>query len=164
MFAQAASNAVGAHGAQQRPFELAELGRLLAAYDVRRVLEVGTCYGGTAWFLAEIGLEVTAVDVDLSQLRQRDPRVTYLGDGSQQVEPSGWDAVFIDGDHSYGGTRADWERFRGSRIVAFHDILLHENPDDSYVDRLWGEIKPGLRTLEIVGGVGWGGIGAVISS
>lgn len=34
------------------------------------------------------------------------------------------DLVFIDGDHSTGGARADWELARGlgARIVGFHDI------------------------------------------
>jgi len=66
------------------------------------------------------------------------------------------DLLFIDGDHSYAGVRADFELYSGlvsrSGLVAFHDILLHEDSwgPDAGVGDFWGELKRTRSHVEIV--------------
>jgi hypothetical protein len=80
-----------------------------------------------------------------------------------------YDAMLIDGDHTYQGVRSDWENYRHmAPLVAFHDIVgsgqaekVHGNPVQ--VPRLWEEIKAsGLETVEFVAPGSKMGIGVVI--
>lgn len=78
------------------------------------------------------------------------------------------DLLFIDGDHTYSGVKADWEMYsplvREAGFIVFHDIL---DQDELYpgckVDEFWKELKNQNETWEFIdpnGGV-WGGIGIV---
>ena len=79
------------------------------------------------------------------------------------------DFLFIDGDHSYEGVKADWEDYRGfvrpGGLVAFHDIVDSEyhRVRGCFVARLWREIVSSHsgETQEIIAGECWGGIGVV---
>lgn len=66
------------------------------------------------------------------------------------------DFLFIDGDHSYAGVKADFENYKGlvrpGGLIVFHDTI--GIPD---VKRFIDEIKPQYRYQEIYGGPGaWG--------
>ena len=81
------------------------------------------------------------------------------------------DFLFIDGDHTYEGARADFELYvplvRSGGIVALHDILEHVQDPECEVDRVWSEVSIGRRSAEFVdradkrGGGPWGGIGVL---
>lgn len=82
-----------------------------------------------------------------------------------------YDAVLIDGDHTYEGVKADWETYRSlAPIVAFHDIVGEGQFEKVTrrgveVPRLWAEIKAsGLKTVEFVSPGSAMGIGVVIQA
>jgi predicted O-methyltransferase YrrM len=80
----------------------------------------------------------------------------------KELDGNPLDVLFIDGDHSYEGVRADFEQYaplvRPGGIVALHDI----NPDFSTrsdlatpsisgdVPRYWSELKKEHRTEELI--------------
>ena len=82
-----------------------------------------------------------------------------------------YDAILIDGDHTYEGVKADWLRYQGmGRIIAFHDIVgtgQREKPTGREVEVpiLWQEIKAqGFHTVEYVGPGSKMGIGVVFQN
>jgi cephalosporin hydroxylase len=86
------------------------------------------------------------------------------------VRPGSVDLLFVDGDHTYEGVRADFELYgplvRPGGLIAFHDVLPHSQAG-SEVDRFWREIRSGCEHWESsdAGDVGfrgvWGGIGVL---
>lgn len=82
-----------------------------------------------------------------------------------------FDAILIDGDHTYEGVKADWENYRDlAPIVAFHDIVGHNQFEKVTrqgveVPRLWAEIKAsGANVAEFVSPGSAMGIGIVVQS
>lgn len=77
------------------------------------------------------------------------------------------DVLFIDGDHTYGGVKVDWEMYgplvEPDGLVAFHDIVLHPPETKCEVYTFWQELKVAFAHREIVvdSGQGWGGIGII---
>jgi cephalosporin hydroxylase len=75
------------------------------------------------------------------------------------------DLLYIDGDHSYEGVKADFDMYsslvRPGGVIIFHDIALHESKWDCHVDRLWSELKGRFPHSEIIQAPdqGWAGIG-----
>lgn len=70
------------------------------------------------------------------------------------------DFLFIDGDHSYGGVKADYQNYsqfvRPGGLIVFHDVVgLPE------VAKLWNEVKRGQRYQEIYAGPNGWGIGII---
>jgi MMP 1-O-methyltransferase len=125
----------------------------------RRVVEIGVYEGSSAAVLCEVldpDAELHLVDpfgehgwalpagwgategasrrvVDRARRRHHGPLVTWHVDYSAAVAAS-WegavDLVFIDGDHSEDGVRADWEGWNGfvepGGAVVFHDARLSQ--------------------------------------
>jgi predicted O-methyltransferase YrrM len=81
------------------------------------------------------------------------------------------DLLFIDGDHTYDGVKADFEMYSAlvspAGIVAFHDVLKHPQLPTCEVDRFWNEIKADFVHHEFLvpdddrGWGPWGGIGVL---
>lgn len=163
--------------------ELVPFMEVLRRENVTRFLEVGSRYGGSLWRIAKSlpkGSRVVSCDSAkgmggqkagaLDSLRACVDRLRKEGydahfvKGHSQAESVIWavqklgpfDAVFIDGDHTYDGVKADWKNFgKSARIVAFHDIAW-EKPENYSLDklvevpRLWNEIKDSHRHEEFV--------------
>lgn len=80
-----------------------------------------------------------------------------------------FDAILIDGDHTYEGVKADWEAYRNlAPIIAFHDIVGEGQFErvtrrGVEVPKLWAEIKAsGANVVEFVSPGSAMGIGVVI--
>ncbi|MEO8732948.1 MAG: class I SAM-dependent methyltransferase, partial [Flavobacteriales bacterium] len=76
------------------------------------------------------------------------------------------DYLFIDGDHTYEGVKADYERYRplvrpGGKIV-FHDVVEHRS-SACQVDRFWRELRETVSYREYINSADQGkfGIGLV---
>jgi predicted O-methyltransferase YrrM len=172
----------------QHPAEMEWLLALFRERNPRRILEVGSYFGGTLkqWIRhAEPGAVV--VSVDLYNLPYADNRARYAGWGAAagvevhaiagnsydpvtvaaaaQFGPFDW--IMIDGDHRDRAVRGDWAAYRQlaapNGVVLFHDILDNRQAHpEIQVAPVWAEIKRQYRTAELIAGNGkWGGVGAV---
>ncbi len=134
----------------------------IKAINPKRILEIGFRYGGTAkmWqhMLPPQGL-VVSVDVGSAVASDRvdlsgQPEIKLVLGNSHDVEIIAkvkqyalFDAIFIDGDHSYEGVKADYENYvpmvRSGGIVAFHD---HGHGP---ILKFWNELQvPGKIVLQ----------------
>jgi len=152
--------AVDNRGAQQKPDELADFLGLLADRQPKVILEIGSCAGGTLWAWSHLSAHVIGVDDRATAPALTVPLGVHaiVGDSHQgqtvgrvlsRLEELGVsdalvDVLFIDGDHSYGGVRRDYELWsplvRPGGIIAFHDVLTHPPQYGVEVDKLWAEI------------------------
>ncbi len=77
------------------------------------------------------------------------------------------DVLFIDGDHSYEGVRADYRSYsplvRPGGLILLHDIVEHPPHIGCNVHALWREVRHLGESLEIVEDPrqGWAGIGVL---
>jgi predicted O-methyltransferase YrrM len=64
------------------------------------------------------------------------------------------DYVFVDADHTYEGVRQDFETYatlvRSGGMIAFHDIVTHQQNTQSEVERFWNQIKMRYEHKEYV--------------
>lgn len=159
--------------ASQSEFELCSFTHYLREHEVTRYLEIGARHGDTFHHVMTslpAGSSGVAVDLPgglwgastteaslarvIEDLRSRGYLVEMIiGDSTaasvvEQVASRGtYDAILIDGDHSYSGVRSDFLNYQHmSDIIAFHDIVgvdqaerVHNNPVE--VPQLWSEIK-----------------------
>lgn len=181
--------------ASQNEYELTSFIEFLRSERVRTYAEVGAREGDTFHdVVTSLGLtyglaidypgalwgkSTTAVQLDkcAADLVSRGMDVEHiLGDSKSDAvinfaeTRAPFDAILIDGDHTYAGVKADWENYRGlARIVAFHDIVGTGQREkvsgrEVEVPRLWAEIKASgqYETHEFVDEASAMGIGVVV--
>jgi cephalosporin hydroxylase len=164
--------------------EFVEYARIVGEQRPSAVLEIGSFRGGTLFVLARLAsphATVISLDLPMSRfgklcrraqtplfrrftqngqtlhlLRANSHYPETLSTVSSLLHGRRLDVLFIDGDHTYPGVRADFEMYsplvRPGGIVAFHDIAVQPFPNE--VVRLWNEIKPRYRHKEILSSAG----------
>jgi Methyltransferase domain len=156
------------HRAQQNIGELAEILAAVQQTKPQRLLEIGVGEGGTLWAWAQLGIpQVLAVTepvpgpewvhhhgADLLFADSHTPEARQWV--TERLGKHWLDVLFIDGDHSYEGVRADWEDYsplvRPAGLVIIHDIRFMDE-----VCAWWREFKaspqpPGRVLAEIYAG------------
>jgi predicted O-methyltransferase YrrM len=192
-----AGEATHNRSALQKLSEFAPLVGLVGRQRPLRVLEIGTHRGGTFWVWCQVAADdakVISVDLPAGAFGDGDYDESlvrsYAGDRQQvelirddshnpdtrervvrALEGEPLDFLFLDGDHTYEGVRADFEMYaplvRPGGMVAFHDIIEHPEVPECEVERVWNEVKPQYRHVELVdpgdvrGWGPWGGIGII---
>jgi predicted O-methyltransferase YrrM len=169
--------------ASQRYDELMPLLDKVEDLRPRFVCEIGTSAGGTLYLLTRASRDdALIISVDLAipphtraaraKLAGKRQRLVSIEGDSHGAETKDavvrelggnrLDVLFIDGDHSYDGVRADFELYaplvRPGGIVALHDVnsdfrARHglETPSISgEVPRYWNELKRDHRTEELI--------------
>lgn len=121
-------------GVIQLPQEFARWLQLAAAHRPARYLEIGTFNGATAClaaaYLARFHPDFQAVTIDLwpgfvfhREVRELIPLRYEAGRTSFDLRGEQFDAVFIDGDHSFDWAWADYDNVgRRAPVCAFHDV------------------------------------------
>jgi predicted O-methyltransferase YrrM len=168
------------HNAIQKHEELAGFLALIADLEpLNIIVEVGAFYGGTLWAWQQLG-DVRVIGVDLPPEGYPDgPQVNdlgmtvILGDSHAQStvdrlldelagEPI--DVLFIDGDHTYEGVKADYELYsplvRPGGVIGFHDICTHPTMPFIEVDKFWMSLV-GDKEEILTPPYTWGGIGVI---
>ena len=165
----------------QKKTEIFRLVDILKALQPEAVCEIGAAGGGTTFLLAAAAApDALIVSLDLAFTESRKAalkqfalagqRLVCLKEDSHKPEAVSavrnclagrkFDVLYLDGDHSYEGVKADFELFsplvRAGGLVVFHDIV----PDyrtrygietSSYVGgvpQFWTEVKAAHATVE----------------
>jgi predicted O-methyltransferase YrrM len=181
---------------RQNPQEIEALYRRVLKLGPRCVTEIGTARGGTLYLWAQASSpDAVLVSLDLpggafggayppcrAPLYQAFARpgqsLHLIRDDSHRPETrervrqclgnKPLDFLFIDGDHTYSGVKADFEMYsslvRPGGLIAFHDILDRPDVPGLEVHQFWSEIKTRFETSELIGSPSSGkriGIGIV---
>jgi predicted O-methyltransferase YrrM len=174
------SSTILAHGiASLRLDEAAYLYRLLRDEQPRVIVELGRYRGGSTFLLAAAADEAVVHSYDLETRQGRDGAaldltltgaleryglgdrvVLHVEDSRRATPPPEIDVLFIDGDHSEQGVRADFERWSRFVVVGGH-VLFHDAVDatdfaptfDAGPARVASEDHPGFERRSAAGSI-----------
>jgi predicted O-methyltransferase YrrM len=153
------------------------------------ILEIGCYDGGSSYYLSQFARKMTTIDnndpcrFDHSKFpcdytyiagdSHHPDQISHLNRASwdhEDAEPFSWDFVFIDGDHSYEGVKADFYNvlpfLKKGTPVAFHDIAISHfhHTHGCYVGEFWRDLKNEFKATkfeEYSTNPDWAGIGVV---
>ena len=148
-------NSAGGLKIWQYPNQFAKyLIQLTKMKPIESYIEIGCRWGGTfiltCEYLSKFGNlnKAVAVDIidspveiycdfnDVCSFKKAD---SHSDDFKSYMRDNTFDLIFIDGDHSYEGVKADYEScINSGRIFVFHDIV---NDKCSGVIQFWNELK-----------------------
>tara|TARA_Y100000816_G_scaffold215663_1_gene160902 strand:+ start:878 stop:1570 length:693 start_codon:yes stop_codon:yes gene_type:complete len=138
----------------QYPNQFSKYLLFLQKFKIESYLEIGVRHGGTFVltneYLKKFNNVTKSVAVDVSINEQltkyckSNPNMFYLHmdshreDFKEYMTNNKFDLIFIDGDHSYDGVKADYELCKhNSDILVFHDISNKKIGPK----KLWKELK-----------------------
>ncbi len=168
---------------RQNMAEIESLYESVCDINPERILEIGTAKGGTLYLWCQAaGPDATIVSVDLPggeyggayhparipfyrSFARKDQGLHLLradshrSDTAEKVrklfDNKPVDFIFIDGDHTYEGVKADFHQYgplvRPGGLIGFHDILFRADIPDIKAHRFWQEIKDKYDTVEFIG-------------
>ena len=170
--------------------EMVALLERLAVTRPHTVVELGTFRGGTLFLFTRVaaaGATLVTVDMDAGQFGGAYPRtwapllrsfarekqtIHLVRGDSHSPSTRAWvssllkqpvDFLFIDGDHTYEGVRADFEMYsplvRGGGLIALHDIVEGSSELVGGVPGFWREVREGFEAEEIIADRDQGGYG-----
>jgi cephalosporin hydroxylase len=171
--------------------EIIQMAALIQQRKPRVVVEIGTANGGTlvVWCaMADPTALILSLDLPggvhgggypywksfvYKRFRQPGQTLHLIRADSHQPESlvrlrerlpkGGVDFLFIDGDHTYQGVKADFEMYsplvRPGGLIALHDICVHPPELDCHVDEFWAEIRTRYKCWEYVEDPKQGGFG-----
>jgi cephalosporin hydroxylase len=151
------------------------LAKAVAALEPRTILEIGTARGGTLMIWSSLASE-KVISCDLvhrepqkALLASLPPpnshcRVKLLTGNSHAAEfkqrvaaelrGQKVDFLFIDGDHTVDGVKADYEDYREfvrpGGLIAFHDIVEKQPFETNQVHQFWQQIRKDAGTEEFI--------------
>jgi cephalosporin hydroxylase len=176
----------------QKQAEIVSLLRILQKHPPHYVCEIGSASGGTLFLFANVCCsDALIVSIDLGLTFERSAVHSHIGNGQQQLvsiradsrapetirrvrsllRGHKLDLLFIDGDHSYDGVKADFNNYspllREGGLIVFHDILpdfrtrfgTPTGNDTGEVPKFWAEVKQHYKTTEIIEDVQQDGYG-----
>lgn len=156
------------------------------------MMEIGTATGGTLFFWSQIlpkNSELISLDLPFGKFGggylsarakfyksfvQAQQKIELISGDSHQpatlqklqtiLNGRHLDFLFIDGDHTYEGAKADFITYkrlvRPGGIIALHDIVRNRfDPEMPQVYKLWAEIKNDYRHEEFIAAPGQDGYG-----
>jgi cephalosporin hydroxylase len=159
----------------QKRSEIVALAKAVAALKPKIVLEIGTARGGTLLIWSSLASErvVTcdlvhrdaqralfkalplpgsACQVELLTGNSHEP--AFKQRVAQALNGEKVDFLFIDGDHTVEGVKADYNDYkefvRRGGLIAFHDIVENQPLPDNEVYHFWKQVKQGKTTEEFV--------------
>ena len=163
--------------------EIKELYEIVERLNARYICEIGTFRGGTFYLWCKAATEdATLISIDLPSKswdgefsyarrsfyqefsKSPEQKLHFLAADSHRkstqemlsdlLKSKQLDFLFIDGDHSYEGAKADFDLYkpfvRPGGIVVFHDILPRAEFPNIEVYRLWDELKTQYPYQEII--------------
>lgn len=179
---------------KQIRWEITELAKIVENLKPKVVVEIGTARGGTLFAFSRLATPTAIiVSIDLpwggtgdyptwrekiyQKFSSPEQKLTLMRADSHQQETleklesvlggRDIDFLFIDGDHTYGGVKKDYELYsplvRVGGVIALHDVAKHNATPNCEVDRFWDEIRATSKSQEFISvpPQNWGGIGVV---
>jgi predicted O-methyltransferase YrrM len=176
--------------------EILQLLNIIQSKLPKYVLEIGTSNGGTLFLLSRVATEdacMISIDLPLGaygggypawkrpfykSFAQKDQTIRLIRADSHEpatqekvaaiLQANKIDLLFIDGDHTYGGVKKDFEMYeplvKDGGMIVLHDIVPHRQEHGCGVDRYWNEIKKKEEYHEFVENKDqqWAGLGLII--
>ena len=144
---------------QQKKMEWINAMRIINEGDKKdNILEIGACNGGTTYCLSFFCNKLVTLDMStpapftFSEIEKNCNYTYHGGDSHSQkifnlVKDIKYDVLFIDGDHTYEGSKQDFDMYsplvKTGGIIIFHDIIdsQYHRSSNCNVARCWDEVK-----------------------
>jgi predicted O-methyltransferase YrrM len=180
---------------KQVPEEILNLTKLIEQQKPKHILEIGTANGGSLFLFSKLAdKNATIISVDLpggrygggypkyrekfylTFVNKNQKMILYRADSHSPTTLSNVknilngekiDFLFIDGDHTYQGVKADFELYsplvKSGGLIGFHDIAEHPQNWNVGVKEFFNEIKSNYEYKEFIADPkqGWAGIGVI---